>query len=302
MIIILNSAGASSSGGGWYFLHGAVRGLKVDLFTIDQGKCARDGICAEECPAKIIQIPDKNSYPTPVKGAAERCINCGHCVAVCPRGAFSLNTMKPGECLELKRDSLPSPARVEQLMVSRRSIRSYHDRPVERKILSRLIDTARYAPTGHNSQPVHWLVIEDKGEVRRLAGLVIDWMRQMLEDNPGFARTMRFDLIIDAWESGVDRICRGAPHVIVAHGQAALPHTQPACVIALTYLELAAYSMGLGTCWAGYLNTAAANYPPLAGALDLPGGHQSFGAMMVGYPRYRYHRVPLRNSPPVTWR
>jgi hypothetical protein len=22
---------------------------------------------------------------------------------------------------------------------------------------------------------------------------------------------------------------------------------------------------------------------------------------MVGYPRYRYHRLPLRNEPPITW-
>jgi len=274
----------------------------VDLFTIDQGKCTRDGICTEECPARIIQIQDKNSYPAPVPGATERCINCGHCVAVCPRGAFSLNTMKPGECLEIRREDLPGPDQVQHLMVSRRSIRSYHNRPVEREILSRLIDTARYAPSGHNSQPVHWLVIEDGGEVRRLAGLVIDWMRQIVKDSPEFARTMRFDLIIAAWEAGVDRICRGAPHLIIAHGQAALPHAQPACVIALTYLELAAYSMGLGACWAGYLNAAAANYPPLAKALALPGGHQSFGALMIGHPRHRYHRVPLRNSARITWR
>jgi nitroreductase len=37
-----------------------------------------------------------------------------------------------------------------------------------------------------------------------------------------------------------------------------------ACAIALTYLELATYSLGLGACWAGYFSAAAAFYPPMA--------------------------------------
>ena len=37
-------------------------------------------------------------------------------------------------------------------------------------------------------------------------------------------------------------------------------------------------------------------------ALALPAGHQLGGAMMVGEPRYRYHRFPLREEPEITWR
>ncbi len=282
---------------------GVLKGVaRMSLFTVDRDKCARDGICAAECPARIIEFRDRESYPSPAEGAADRCINCGHCVAVCPRGAFSLKTMNSGECPALLKDSLPTPEQARQLMISRRSIRAYQDKPVDRETLSRLIDTARYAPSGHNSQPVHWLVIEDRAEVNRLAGLVIDWMRQLLEESPAAARTMHFNLIVAAWESGVDRICRGAPHVIVAHAPASHFASQPACLIALTYLELAAYSMGLGTCWAGYFNAAAVNYPPMARALNLPQGHQCFGAMMIGHPKFRYHRVPTRKSPSVTWR
>ena len=95
---------------------------------------------------------------------------------------------------------------------------------------------------------------------------------------------------------------RGTPHLIVAHAQKALATAQSACTIALTYLDLAAPSFALGTCWAGYFNTAANLYPPLEKDLDLPEGHQCFGAMMIGYPKYPYHRLPLRKDPPITWR
>lgn len=77
------------------------------------------------------------------------------------------------------------------------------------------------------------------------------------------------------------------------------PH---ACTIALTYLELAATSMGLGTCWAGYFNVAATSFPPMQEALALPPGHQAFGSMMVGCPKFSYHRLPLRNPPAISWR
>jgi len=72
------------------------------------------------------------------------------------------------------------------------------------------------------------------------------------------------------------------------------------CTIALTYLELAALSFGLGTCWAGYAHMATA-LPSIQEVLNLPEGRQCFGAMMVGYQKFDYHRIPLRKMN-VTWR
>jgi len=274
----------------------------MNLFTIDQNKCKQDGICAKECPVGIISFSGKGSFPAPVEGTASLCINCGHCVAVCPHGAFSLQTMKSEDCAPVQKDQIPGPDSIEHFLVTRRSIRRYKDQPVDRDTLSRLINMASYAPSGHNSQPVNWLVIENKDEVHRLAGLVIDWMRHMVKENPGMALPMHMDKIVDVWDGGKDRICRGAPHVIVAHSPKTLMTAPAACYTALTYLELSAYAMGLGACWAGYFYAAANFYPPMQQALGLPEGHSSFGAMLIGHPQYRYHRVPLRNKPKITWR
>lgn len=43
----------------------------MGLFTIDRDKCARDGICVSECPARIIEIKDEESNPEPIEGAEE---------------------------------------------------------------------------------------------------------------------------------------------------------------------------------------------------------------------------------------
>lgn len=107
---------------------------------------------------------------------------------------------------------------------------------------------------------------------------------------------------IAGWDEGQDQILRSAPHLIVVHSQAGLPFAGTDCVIALTYLELYAFTKGLGTCWAGYLTMAAGFHEPLQKALALPQGHKCFGAVMLGYPQYKYKRIPVRNLPVMTWR
>jgi len=274
----------------------------MPLFKVDQQKCLRDGLCVAECPAKIIEIIGKEGFPTPVAGAERFCIECGHCVAVCPHGALSLKTMSPQACLPIQEELLLSPEQCEHFLRSRRAIRSYKDKRAPRELLQKLIEIARYAPTAHNSQPVHWLVIEDPKEGRRLGGLVAEWMRSLLVQNAELAISMNMDKVVAAWDKGIDLILRGAPHLAVAHGLATLPASQSSCVIALTYLELAAPSFGMGSCWAGYFTAAATFYPPLQEALALPKNHLTYGAVMIGYPQYRYQRMPSRHKPEITWR
>ena len=141
----------------------------MSLFVIDKEKCRGDGTCVAECPVGIIEIKEK--FPSPVDRADELCINCGHCVAVCPHGALALSTMTPEQCPPVRREWLLDSEQVEQFLRARRSIRTYRDKPVEREVLTKLIEVARFAPTGSNAQPVSWLVIHDNDEVRRLAGL-----------------------------------------------------------------------------------------------------------------------------------
>jgi nitroreductase/Pyruvate/2-oxoacid:ferredoxin oxidoreductase delta subunit len=272
------------------------------VLIIDEDKCKRDGLCVAVCPVGIIERKEEEAIPTPIDGFDQLCIRCGHCVAICPHAALTLGAMRPSDCPPVRKEFILGAEQAEHFLRYRRSIRNYKDEAVDRDALVRLIEMARFAPSGHNLQPVHWLVFEARADLQRLGALVIDWMRFMIGNQPEIAGAMHFDRVVAAWELGQDRVLRGAPHLIVAHGSQAFTATQPACIIALTYLELAATALGLGACWAGYFNAAATWYPPMKEALDLPEGHASFGAMMVGYPKYHYHRLPVRNEPTITWR
>jgi len=156
----------------------------MSLFKIDEEKCKRDGICVSECPARIIEISEPNKIPVPTESAEERCINCGHCVAVCPVGAFSHRDLSPEQCPPIKDELSSSPAMAEQFLRSRRSIRSFKSKPVEREKLEQLLEIACCAPSAANKQPWHWLVIEDTTELRRLIDFILEWMRGEMRENP----------------------------------------------------------------------------------------------------------------------
>ena len=274
----------------------------MSLLRIDRERCHRDGFCADVCPARIITLENDHGYPELVSGGTASCIRCGHCVAVCPHGALSHEAMAAADCPVIDRKRLPDADQVKQFLRARRSIRRYKPEPLERETLANLVDAARYAPSGHNLQPVRWLVVQDPQDVQRLAGQVADWMRHLMDEQSPMVAAMHLDLVVEAWDQGHDRICRSAPHLVVAHAAKANPTAPAAATIALTYLELTAAAMGLGACWAGYFNAAANLWPPLKAALSLPEGHAPFGAMMVGRPLYRYQRLPLRNAPEIIWR
>ena len=272
------------------------------LFTVDPEKCKHDGICVIACGRRLIHMADPKALPLPIEGAEEVCIDCGHCVAACPTGALSHQTMKPEHCPEVQKELHINMDQAEQFFRSRRSHRAYKDKPVDRDTLNRLIEIAGYAPSAHNDHPVHLTVIEDPAEVKRLAGLVIDWMRYMIKENHTLAEMYQFNRIVVDWEMGKDPICRNAPHLIIAHADKEATMANIDCIIALSHIELAVLPLNLGTTWAGFVMAAINFYPPMTEALGLPVGHSSYGGLMLGYPKFKFARIPLRKPPAVIWR
>jgi nitroreductase/NAD-dependent dihydropyrimidine dehydrogenase PreA subunit len=269
--------------------------------AVNAEKCNKDGICIKACPAAVIELSSEDNLPVAVKDFEDYCLACGHCVAVCPTGAFSMEWLKTGECPSISKELVLSPDQAEQFLRSRRSIRNFKDKPVERQKLEKLLEIACYAPSARNNQAWHWTVVENPAEVYKMAGMVIDWMRSVIKKYPQQAEERGLPRLVEAWDGGQERICRGAPHVVVVHGDKDYALGAQDSATALSYLELYAPTLGLGTCWGGYFFSAVNAYPPLFEALGIPADHKAFGAVMVGYPQLRYQRLPLRKEPRITW-
>ncbi len=260
--------------------------------NVDQELCKKCYSCILECPFDLIN-PDKEGFPQLRKAAVKKCIKCGHCMAVCIADALDISISPLAMSPRIDKTLLPSSESVEHFLLSRRSIRTYKKKPADHSTLKRLLKTSRYAPSAHNRQPVHWLMVENPEQTRKLASMVVDWMKE-LKVFPGLIR---------AWDQGTDKVLRGAPHLAISHADpGASEHPVEDCTLATAYLDLAAHGFGLGSCWAGFLVQAAHHYQPIITALDLPENHKVYTALMLGYPKFRYRHIPMRDELKVTWR
>ena len=272
----------------------------MNLIRVDNTKCSRDGICVEVCPLGLLSV-DPEGRPQMRPAAARLCIGCGHCVAVCPKGALD-NVKNPlSQHSEIPAQFSPDPAQAALFLRSRRSIRRYKDEPVPRATMLKLLEIARYAPSGHNSQGISYLVVEGRENLTAMGNIVVGWMREVVRLSPEMARQYHMSAIIRAHEKGEDRILRGAPHIIVAHAPAELLAAPVSTVLSLEYVELYAPAFGIGTCWAGYTQICARQSPALSEFLKIPAGRSITGILMAGYPKYKYHRLPARDPLEVAW-
>jgi nitroreductase len=189
-----------------------------------------------------------------------------------------------------------------QFLRSRRSIRHYKKRPVEKGTIEALIKVARYAPTAGNSQLVRWTVFTDPAQLKTIAQQTVDCLRDIVATQPKETSPASLPLILAAWDIGNDAILRGAPSLIVASAPQENPSGLVDVSLALSYLELLAVPMGLGTCWAGLVRRALATWKPIQETIGLPDGHVHYYSMMLGYPKFTYHRLPERKEPVISWR
>jgi len=273
----------------------------MNIIQVDQKTCSQCGICAEACGRGLIDF-QVNNYPEPNTVAESECITCGHCVVVCPTGSLTHRDMPVEKCPTIQESLRITAEQCEHFLKSRRSIREYENKPVPRDVIAQLIETARYAPTGHNDQDVEWLVIDNREDLRRLRRIGVDWLNWISSNQPQVASSLNIERMLERDKNGENVLLRDAPVIVVAHADKNSLIAIVNCTIALSYFDLAAKSVGLGCCWNGYLYFIANSFPPMQEALSLPEGHAAYAFMMMGYPKLSYHRIPLRKSPRITWR
>lgn len=274
----------------------------MGLLIVDESKCQKDGVCARECPMAIIQLKYKESCPVLMPGAEPYCIRCGHCVAVCPHGALSHAEIPVESCPPILKDRVIGQEQAVQFLRSRRSIRFFKNQPVERETIRKLIETARYAPTASNAQPVEWQVFTEKSQITELARRTVEWMRTVLKESPPPATAAYLPLLVAAWDAGHDVVLRDAPALVVASAPKEARSGMVDVSLSLSYLELAATAGGLGTCWAGLVQGALLASPPLKQEMGIPETHPHHYPMMLGYPKAKYFRLPERRAPRINWR
>ncbi len=180
-----------------------------------------------------------------------------------------------------------------QLVQARRSTRAFTTDPVPDALVDQIIEVARWAPSGTNTQPWEFVVVRDKETKERIAGFVKAQAYPAHEVELTRPEDMR-------WPSAARPVSdpgwKDAPVLIVVCGD---PRTQRSYPLvtqlvrgdlvfdsslagAFLYMALAATALGLGCQW----TTAASNpfvMPLVMELLGIPDDLVIYDMMALGY-------------------
>ncbi|WP_195510371.1 nitroreductase family protein [Clostridium tyrobutyricum] len=270
------------------------------FIQVNHDKCTQCGLCVGVCRGTL----GMGKYGPLV--VDDFCIACGHCVAVCPNGALDNSRAPLKNQVLLEKSLIPDVETTTQFLRARRSIRSYRKKRISHETIRKLLDIARFAPTACNSQGVSYHVVDDPDTLKNITAVIADWAEKSLKDgalknSPWSKNTV--NTIRQYKGNGKDTILRNAPCLIIALADKEMSSLgRDNTHFALTYAQLYASSLGLGTCWSGLFEYCAqSNYQPLLKLLKIPKSKNITGAIIAGYPLYIFRRLVDRNTLQISW-
>ncbi|MDP2718773.1 MAG: nitroreductase family protein [Dehalococcoidia bacterium] len=178
------------------------------------------------------------------------------------------------------------------LVQKRRSTRRFKPDPVPDELINKVIEVARWAPSGANSQPWEFIIITDK--------VVKDKITEIAREACKVVQEMEFTRSSDmqhplAFEPVDELGFKDAPVLIIEVGD---PRTREAAVLAaqrgphiyvsslanaFLYLHLAATSLGLGSQW-----LSSVGHPlfqeRIKQELGIPDNFTIYDVFVLGYP------------------
>jgi len=284
---------------------------------VNMEKCKGCGSCVRVCPALVFELRDGKSNV--IHG--ERCIACGHCGAVCPEeaivqeGSMTATSLKPGP------EPAVSPDTLQLLIREKRSTRLFKDKPVSQEQLVKIIEAGRYAPTASNRQDVNYIVLSNRQQVSELRLLVENFMEKTFKlmqnrvvalfSRMKFGRSavdflhyyaMGYQILQNSENKSVYFPLPFGSAVILTHAQSFDQSAPFNCAIALYNCSLMAHSLGLGSCFTGFVQIGANADKKIKQWLDIPKEHEVYGAMVIGHPDIQYRRLVERKKPDIRWR
>jgi len=261
--------------------------------VVNKDKCTKCHLCATDCPIKIIKVDD-DGFPFIPAERKNHCIKCQHCLVTCPGGAFSIFGINPDNCADSK--NIPSDLQMENMIKTRRSVRKYKTKDVKSEDLDRLLKAVANAPTGKNCREVEFTVINKRSEMAKFKNFVYDLIDEYINHEKMPDEFAYYVHLLKAYRDGNDVIFRNAPHLFIAHSPKSGPTPIPDCYIALTYFELMAASMKIGSVWLGFLAYLFDFMPEIREKLGIPEDHEVPYALLFGHPAVKYYRGVERND------
>lgn len=167
-------------------------------------------------------------------------------------------------------------------ILSRRSIRTYKEEQISDADLNLVLEAAKFAPSGSNSQSWHFTVVQNKEKLEQLNFLVREAFKSLLIDEKTY-RAKRSGKI--ASQSDSYSFYYHAPTLIIVSNEREYVNAMADCATALENIFLTAHSLGLGSCWINQLSWFCdePKVRKMLTSLGIPENHMVGGSAVLGF-------------------
>lgn len=273
------------------------------MMIVDNEKCVGCGLCVKDCFVKDIKIVDGKAK---IRNVA--CFKCGHCIAVCPKGAVSTDEYEMEEVKDYNEDEFKIESdTLLNFIKFRRTTRQFKDKDVEEEKIIKIIEAGRFTQTGSNSQNVSYIVVKDKMD--ELKEMVLESLKVKGEDilNNLNEQTRPFKRYAQMWikmyeehkENSKlnDRLFFNAPTLILV-----VSENPVNAALASSNMELMTNALGLGTFFSGFFTLAVKGNEKIRKLLELEESKEIVTCMVIGYPNVKYVRTVPRKAASIAWK
>lgn len=218
---------------------------------------------------------------------------------------------------------------VERVIYTRRSTRVYKQDPVPRDLIQRVLEAGRFAPSAGNCQGWKYVVVTDRKLLDELSASTVKFLGLFtkLYQGKGPLRTSLKKTLAFLKPNAIDQRPMVAIQALMTpkfgDGQLDAFFNAPAAIFLLTHhlhisepalgmgicgqnMVLAAHSLGLGTCYVGFVSNAL-NMDPFTkkkfrAKLGIEWPYDIVGTVItLGYPAVRVDKAVDREFPKVHW-
>lgn len=263
------------------------------MVKIEQDLCIGCGECIKDCFGRALALEDGRAKVT------RPCMECGHCVALCPVGAVSIPEYDMEDIEEYEAETFcVKPENMLHAVKFRRSIRNYRPDKIEKEKAKHILDAGRYSATARNLQGCTFVFVQD--ELEEFKQLLWEEMPELIKllkkTAPVYARI--FSGFYEKWKADpkADDLFFNSPAFLVIASDNPLDGG-----LAAANIENVAVAEGLGALYSGYLMRIVSARPALREWLGI-GEKAVSGCMLLGYPAVTYLRTAPRRKGDIIWK
>jgi nitroreductase len=182
-----------------------------------------------------------------------------------------------------------------KLMKTRRSIRRYKEKYIPDELLEKLIEAARWSPSGDNGQPWRFIIVRDPETKKALGKIAAEgsgrrftaeyFTGRMQERFEGLKDPGKKDKAFKKLTSGeVSSFLANAPVIIVVCAKLDVWDVPYDAAMATQNMLLMAHSLGLGSCVVVAPVSDMKDDIKVMKLLKIPHGYKIVAPLAIGYP------------------